>query len=234
MACRSHYALVGRWRILLWEGSAGQRRIGGFRHATPVRGRNQRRGVVEDSSARTALEGARRPAAGCRPPRPDTVHRALQAGPLQEHRRRGGLGRSVPDIQAPQGSVTVSPAGRAVWAQEPPCSSAATGRLLAELEGMGGGALGADLGFPPRPWTSHVRAIGSLTRGPGPGGRHARSSGGDSQEHGRRETWQTRGWAPRRTTPGPPADQRHGEGAGGGVRLSRDFGGQLGKRPTRG
>jgi photosystem II stability/assembly factor-like uncharacterized protein len=187
--------------------------------------------IVGDSSARTALEGRGAQSLAVDPKDPDTLYVGTIDEGLFKSADGGKSWEKLPSIGHPRvTAVAVSPADGAVYAGTEPSAlfvSRDRGASWRELEGMRKLPSAPTWSFPPRPWTSHVRAIAPSHADPDLvvvgielGGVVRSTDGG--------ETWQDQ-------RPGAQADchslaAHRGEpgllyeAGGGGFALSRDFG----------
>jgi photosystem II stability/assembly factor-like uncharacterized protein len=119
--------------------------------------------IVEDGSARTALEGRGAQSLAVDPKDPDTLYVGTSdEGPFKSE-DSGRTWEKLPGIEHPRvTAVAVSPADGAVYAGTEPSAlfvSRDGGASWRELEGMRHLPSAPTWSFPPRPWTSHVRAI---------------------------------------------------------------------------
>ncbi len=187
--------------------------------------------VVEDGSARTALERRGAQSLAVDPRNPDTLYVGTSDEGLFKSADGGRNWEKLSGVEHPRvTAVAVSPAEGAVYAGTEPSAlfvSRDGGASWRELEGMRNLPSAPTWSFPPRPWTSHVRAIAPSHDDPALvvvgielGGVVRSTDGG--------ETWQDQ-------RPGAQADchslaAHHGdpgllyEAGGGGFALSRDFG----------
>lgn len=187
--------------------------------------------VVENGKVETALEGRGAQSLAVDPEDPDTLYVGTSDEGLFMSKDGGGNWEQLPDIEHSRvTSVAVSPADGAVYAGTGPSAlfvSRDGGTSWQELEEMRNLSSAPTWSFPPRPWTSHVRAIMPSHTDPElvvvgiELGGVARSTDGG-------ETWQDQ-------RPGAQADchslaAHRGapgllyEARGGGFALSRDFG----------
>ena len=187
--------------------------------------------VVEDGSARTALEGRGAQSLAGDPKDPDTLYVGTSDEGLFKSTDGGGSWEELTGIEHPRvTAAAVSPADGAVYAGTEPSAlfvSRDGGASWRELEGMRKLPSAPTWSFPPRPWTSHVRAIAPSHEDPDLvvvgielGGVVRSTDGG--------QTWQDQ-------RPGAQADchslaAHHAdpgllyEAGGGGFAQSRDFG----------
>ena len=187
--------------------------------------------VVEDGSARTALEGRGAQSLAVDPLDQDTLYVGTSDEGLFKSADGGGSWEELAGIEHLRvTAVAVSPADGAVYAGTEPSAlfvSRDGGASWRELEGMRRLPSAPTWSFPPRPWTSHVRAIAPSYTDPDLvvvgielGGVVRSTDGG--------QTWQDQ-------RPGAQADchslaAHRGEpgllyeAGGGGFALSRDFG----------
>src|SRR5918997_2532583 len=184
-----------------------------------------------DGAVETALEGRGAQCLAVDPKDPDTVYVGTSDEGIFKSADGGGTWEELPGIGHHRiTAVTVSPADGAVYAGTEPSAlfvSRDGGATWRELEGMRTLPSAPTWSFPPRPWTSHVRAIAPshadadlVVVGIELGGVVRSTDGG--------ETWQDQ-------RPGAQADchslaAHHAdpgllyEAGGGGFAISRNFG----------
>jgi photosystem II stability/assembly factor-like uncharacterized protein len=187
--------------------------------------------VVDDGKGRTALDGRGARCLAVDPKDPDTLYVGTSDEGLFKSTDGGRNWDRLSAIEHPRvTAVAVSPADGALYAGTEPSAlfvSRDGGASWRELEGMRNLPSAPTWSFPPRPWTSHVRAIAASHADPDLvvvgielGGVVRSTDGGDS--------WQDQ-------RPGAQADchslaAHHVdpgllyEAGGGGFALSRDFG----------
>src|SRR5918998_1360788 len=187
--------------------------------------------VVEDSKVRLTLEerGARCLAVDTKDP--DTLYVGTSDEGLFKSEDGGGGWEKISGIEHPRvTSVAVSPVDGAVYAGTEPSTlfvSRDGGASWLELEGLKNLPSAPTWSFPPRPWTSHVRAIALsfedpdlIVAGIELGGVVRSEDGGES--------WQDQrpgAYADCHTlATHPSAPDVVYEAAGGGVAQSEDFG----------
>ncbi len=187
--------------------------------------------VVDDGKVQTALDGRGARCLAVDPKDPGTLYVGTSDEGIFKSTDAGTSWEELPGIEHPRvTAVAVSHAGGAVYAGTEPSSlfvSRDGGASWRELEGMRELPSAPTWSFPPRPWTSHVRAIAPSHADPSLvvvgielGGVVRSTDGG--------ETWQDQ-------RPGAQADchslAAHRadpgllyEAGGGGFAQSRDFG----------
>ena len=187
--------------------------------------------VVDDGRIETTLEERGAQSLAVDPEDPDTLYVGTSDGGLFKSTDGGGSWEELTGIEHPRvTAIAVSPADGSVYAGTESSAlfvSRDGGASWRELEGMRHLPSAPTWSFPPRPWTSHVRAIAPSHTDPNVvvvgielGGVVRSTDGG--------ETWQDQ-------RPGAQADchslaAHHGdpgllyEAGGGGFALSRDFG----------
>ena len=187
--------------------------------------------VIGNGKVETSLEGRGAICLAVDPDDPDTLYVGTSDGGLFKSADGGESWEELSGIEHPRvTAVAVSPIDGAVYAGTEPSALFASrdgGASWRELEGMRHLPSAPTWSFPPRPWTSHVRAIASSHADPDLvvvgielGGVVRSTDGG--------ETWQDQ-------RPGAQADchslaAHRGdpgllyEAGGGGFALSRDFG----------
>jgi len=187
--------------------------------------------VVENGGIELALEGGGARCVAVEPRDPDTLYVGTSDEGLFKSEDGGRRWERLSGVEHPRiTSVAVSPADGALYAGTEPSTlfvSRDGGGSWRELEGLKNLPSAPTWSFPPRPWTSHVRAIALSYEDPNPvvagielGGVMRSADGG--------ETWEDQ-------RPGayadchalaahPVAPQRLYEAAGGGFAESRNFG----------
>ncbi len=187
--------------------------------------------VVEGGRVEVALEGRGARCLAVDPEDPDTLYVGTSDEGLLKSEDGGGNWDKLSGIEHPRvTSIAVSPTDGAVYAGTEPSALFVDrdgGAFWRELEGLRGLPSAPTWSFPPRPWTSHVRAIALSYADPNLvvagielGGVVRSTDGG--------ETWQDQ-------RPGAQADchtlaahsavpERLYEAGGGGFAQSRDFG----------
>lgn len=187
--------------------------------------------VVDDGKIESTLEGRGARCLAVDPEDPGTLYVGTSDEGLFKSEDGGRIWEKLPGVGHPRvTAVAVSPAGGAIYAGTEPSSlfvSRDGGASWRELEGMRHLPSAPTWSFPPRPWTSHVRAIAPSHADPDLvvvgielGGVVRSTDGG--------QTWQDQ-------RPGAQADchslaAHHAdpellyEAGGGGFAQSRDFG----------
>jgi photosystem II stability/assembly factor-like uncharacterized protein len=187
--------------------------------------------VIEDGSVETGLEGRGARCLALDHQDPDTLYVGTSDEGILKSEDGGGTWEKISGIEHPTvTAVAVSPTDGAVYAGTEPSAlfvSRDGGESWRELEGMRNLPSAPTWSFPPRPWTSHVRAIALSYSNPGLvvagielGGVVRSADGG--------ETWQDQ-------RPGAQADchslfahpgapELLYEAGGGGFAKSKDFG----------
>jgi photosystem II stability/assembly factor-like uncharacterized protein len=187
--------------------------------------------VIENGGVELALEGGGARCVAVDPRDPDTLYVGTSDEGLFKSEDGGRGWERLSGVEHPRvTSVAVSPADGALYAGTEPSTlfvSRDGGESWRELEGLKNLPSAPTWSFPPRPWTSHVRAIALSYEDPNPvvagielGGVMRSADGG--------ETWEDQ-------RPGayadchalaahPAAPQRLYEAAGGGFAESGDFG----------
>ncbi len=187
--------------------------------------------VIEDGGVRTGLTGRGARCLAVNPRDPDTLYVGTSDEGIFESEDGGSTWERLPGIEHPRvTAVAVSPLDGAVYAGTEPSAlfvSRDGGGSWRELAGMRNLPSAPTWSFPPRPWTSHVRAIALsyadpdlIVAGIELGGVVRSTDGG--------ETWQDQ-------RPGaqpdchslfahPGAPELLYEAGGGGFALSTDFG----------
>src|SRR3712207_1793484 len=119
--------------------------------------------VVEDGKVRVALEGRGARCVAVDPKDPDTLYVGTTDEGLLKSEDGGEGWERIPGIEHPRvTAVAVSPVDGAVYAGTEPSTlfvSRDAGATWRELEGLKNLPSAPTWSFPPRPWTSHVRAI---------------------------------------------------------------------------
>ncbi len=119
--------------------------------------------VVEDGSVETGLDGRGARCLALDPQDPDTLYVGTTDEGIFKSEDGGGIWETLSGIEHPRvTAVAVSPVDGAVYAGTEPSSlfvSRDGGEAWRELEGMRNLPSAPTWSFPPRPWTSHVRAI---------------------------------------------------------------------------
>ena len=119
--------------------------------------------VIEDGSVETGLEGHGARCLASDPKGPDTLYVGTSDEGLFKSEDGGRTWEQLLGIEHPRvTAVAVSPTNGAVYAGTEPSSlfvSRDGGASWRELEGMRNLPSAPTWSFPPRPWTSHVRAI---------------------------------------------------------------------------
>jgi photosystem II stability/assembly factor-like uncharacterized protein len=119
--------------------------------------------VIEDGSVETGLEGRGARCLALDPSDPDTLYVGTSDEGLFKSEDGGRTWEQLLGIEHPRvTAVAVSPTNGAVYAGTEPSSlfvSRDGGASWRELEGMRNLPSAPTWSFPPRPWTSHVRAI---------------------------------------------------------------------------
>jgi photosystem II stability/assembly factor-like uncharacterized protein len=119
--------------------------------------------VVDDGKVQTALKGRGAQSLAVDPEDPDTLYVGTSDEGLFKSTDGGDIWEELPGIGHPRvTAVALSPADGAVYAGTEPSAlfvSRDGGASWRELEGMRELPSAPTWSFPPRPWTSHVRAI---------------------------------------------------------------------------
>ena len=119
--------------------------------------------VIEDGSVETGLEGRGARCLALDPKDPDTLYAGTSDEGVFKSQDGGGTWEKISGIEHPRvTAVAVSPTDGAVYAGTEPSAlfvSRDGGESWRELEGMRNLPSAPTWSFPPRPWTSHVRAI---------------------------------------------------------------------------
>jgi hypothetical protein len=119
--------------------------------------------VLEDGSVETGLEGRGARCLAPDPKDPDTLYVGTSDEGIFKSEDGGGTWEKLSGIEHPRiTAVAVSPTDGAVYAGTEPSAlfvSRDGGESWRELEGMRNLPSAPTWSFPPRPWTSHVRAI---------------------------------------------------------------------------
>jgi photosystem II stability/assembly factor-like uncharacterized protein len=119
--------------------------------------------VIEDGSVETGLEGRGARCLALDPRDPDTLYVGTSDEGIFKSEDGGATWENLSGIEHPRvTAVAVSPTDGAVYAGTEPSAlfvSRDGGTSWRELEGMGNLPSAPTWSFPPRPWTSHVRAI---------------------------------------------------------------------------
>ncbi|MGH3146011.1 MAG: WD40/YVTN/BNR-like repeat-containing protein [Rubrobacter sp.] len=119
--------------------------------------------VVENGTIELALEGRGAQCLAVDPRDPDVVYAGTSAEGMYRSRDGGSSWEELSGIEHPRvTAVAVSPADGAVYAGTEPSSlfvSRDGGASWRELDGLKNLPSAPTWSFPPRPWTSHVRAI---------------------------------------------------------------------------
>jgi photosystem II stability/assembly factor-like uncharacterized protein len=119
--------------------------------------------VIEDGNVKTGLEGRGARCLALDPRDPDTLYVGTSDEGIFKSEDGGATWENLSGIEHPRvTAVAVSPTDRAVYAGTEPSAlfvSRNGGTSWRELEGMGNLPSAPTWSFPPRPWTSHVRAI---------------------------------------------------------------------------
>src|ERR687894_626200 len=119
--------------------------------------------VVEDGKVRLTLEGRGARCLAVDPEDPETLYVGTTDEGLFKSEDGGKGWERIPGIEHPRvTSVAVSPLDGAVYAGTEPSTlfvSRDGGASWRELEGLKNLPSAPTWSFPPRPWTSHVRAI---------------------------------------------------------------------------
>ena len=119
--------------------------------------------VIEDGSVETGLEGRSARCLAPDPKDPDTLFVGTSDEGILKSEDGGGTWEKLSGIEHPRvTAVAVSPTDGAVYAGTEPSAlfvSRDGGGSWRELEGMRNLPSAPTWSFPPRPWTSHVRAI---------------------------------------------------------------------------
>ena len=187
--------------------------------------------VIEDGSVETGLDGRGARCLALDPQDPDTLYVGTTDEGIFKSEDGGGTWKKLSGIEHPRvTAVAVSPADGAVYAGTEPSSlfvSRDGGESWRELAGMRNLPSAPTWSFPPRPWTSHVRAIALSHADPNLvvagielGGVLRSTDGG--------ETWQDQrpGAQPdcHSLSAHPEAPELLYEAGGGGFARSTDFG----------
>lgn len=119
--------------------------------------------VIEDGRVETGLEGRGARCLALDPRDPDTLYVGTSDQGIFKSEDGGATWENLSGIEHPRvTAVAVSPTDGAVYAGTEPSAlfvSRDGGTFWRELEGMGNLPSAPTWSFPPRPWTSHVRAI---------------------------------------------------------------------------
>jgi hypothetical protein len=119
--------------------------------------------VIEDGNVETGLEGRGARCLALDPRDPDTLYVGTSDQGIFKSEDGGATWENLSGIEHPRvTAVAVSPTDGAVYAGTEPSAlfvSRDGGTFWRELEGMGNLPSAPTWSFPPRPWTSHVRAI---------------------------------------------------------------------------
>jgi photosystem II stability/assembly factor-like uncharacterized protein len=119
--------------------------------------------VIENGSVETGLEGRGARCLALDPKHPDTLYVGTSDEGIFKSEDVGGTWEKLSGIEHPRvTAVAVSPTDGAVYAGTEPSAlfvSRDGGESWRELEGMSNLPSAPTWSFPPRPWTSHVRAI---------------------------------------------------------------------------
>ena len=187
--------------------------------------------IVENGHIELALEGRCARCVAVDPEDPDTVYVGTSDDGLFKSENGGRSWERLPGVEHPRvTSVAVSPTDGALYAGTEPSTlfvSRDGGVSWRELEGLKNLPSAPTWSFPPRPWTSHVRAIALSYEDPNPvvtgielGGVMRSPDGG--------ETWEDQrpgAYADCHSLAAHPAAPRTlYEAAGGGFAESWDFG----------
>ena len=187
--------------------------------------------VIDDGKVQTALDGRGARCLAVDPEDPDTLYVGTSDEGLFKSGDGGRNWDRLSGIEHPRvTAVAVSPADGALYAGTEPSAlfvSRDGGASWRELEGMRNLPSAPTWSFPPRPWTSHVRAIAPSHADPDLvvvgielGGVVRSTDGGESWQDQRPGAQaDCHSLAAHRTDPGLLY-----EAGGGGFALSRDFG----------
>jgi photosystem II stability/assembly factor-like uncharacterized protein len=119
--------------------------------------------IMENGGVERTLEGRGARCVAVDPNEPDTLYVGTSDEGLFRSEDGGGSWERLPGIEHPRiTAVAVSPADGALYAGTEPSSlfvSRDGGASWRELEGLRNLPSASTWSFPPRPWTSHVRAI---------------------------------------------------------------------------
>ena len=187
--------------------------------------------VVEKGGVDLSLEGRGARCLAVDPENPDTLYVGTSDEGLFKSEDGGKDWEKLSGIEHPRvTAVAVSPVDGAVYAGTEPSSlfvSRDGGASWRELEGMKNLPSAPTWSFPPRPWTSHVRAISLSHEDPSPvvvgielGGIVRSPDGGESWEDQRPGAYDDC----HNLAAHPAAPDIIYEAAGGGFAESRDFG----------
>jgi photosystem II stability/assembly factor-like uncharacterized protein len=187
--------------------------------------------VVEDGRVELTLEGRGARCVAVDPEDPDTLYVGTSDEGLFKSEGGGKGWESLSGIEHPRvTSVAVSPADGAIYAGTEPSTlfvSRDGGESWRELEGLKNLPSAPTWSFPPRPWTSHVRAIALSYEDPNPvvagielGGVMRSPDGGETWEDQRPGAYADC----HNLSAHPAAPEALYEAAGGGFAESGDFG----------
>jgi photosystem II stability/assembly factor-like uncharacterized protein len=187
--------------------------------------------VVEDRRIELTLEGRGARCVAVDPEHPDTLYVGTSDEGLFRSKDGGESWERLSGVEHPRiTSVAVSPADGAIYAGTEPSSlfvSRDGGESWRELEGLKNLPSAPTWSFPPRPWTSHVRAIALSHKDPNLvvagielGGVVRSPDGGETWEDQRPGAYADC----HNLAAHPAASERLCEAAGGGFAESGDFG----------